>query len=115
MIYKGGCHCGRIKFEVEGNIESVVECNCSICKNRGYLLWFVGREQLHLATPEADLASYSFNKKVIKHNFCPTCGSGVFGIGTDKTGAAKVAVNVRCLDDIDLTKLKIMPFDGRSL
>ena len=57
MTYKGGCHCGRIGFEVEGDIEQVVECNCSICSKRGYLLWFVPQEQLRLATPQADLAT----------------------------------------------------------
>ncbi len=54
MTYKGGCHCGRIAFEVEGNLEQVMDCNCSICTKRGYLHWFVARDQLNLLTPESD-------------------------------------------------------------
>lgn len=114
MTYTGGCHCGRIAFAVEGDIEDVIECNCSICAKRGYLLWFAPREQLHLATPESDLASYTFGSGTINHHFCAHCGSAPFGMGTDEAGKIMVAVNVRCLDDIQLTKLNIRPFDGRS-
>lgn len=115
MTYTGGCHCGRIALEVEGEIEQVIECNCSICSKRGYLLWFVPRERLSLLTPETSLATYTFKTGRIQHHFCPTCGCAPFGVGSDKTGAAKAAVNVRCLEGIEPSALKVMPFDGRSL
>lgn len=114
MIYKGGCHCGRIAFEVEGDLDQAIECNCSHCSRKGYLLWFLPRQQLQLATPENDLATYTFNKHVIQHHFCPTCGCAPFGVGTDKAGAATAAVNVRCLEAVDLAALKIIPVDGRK-
>lgn len=115
MIYRGGCHCGRITFEVEGKLEQVMECNCSHCSRKGYLLWFVPREHLRLSTPEDNLATYTFNKHAIKHHFCPNCGCAPFGVGSNKTGAAKAAVNVRCLQGIEPSALKVIPVDGRSL
>ncbi len=115
MTYQGGCHCKRIAFEVEGNLEQVMECNCSICSKRGYLLWFVPREQVRLTTPESDLAAYTFGAGEISHHFCPTCGCAPFGMGADKTGAVTAAINVRCLEAIELASLKVTPFDGRSL
>jgi hypothetical protein len=115
MTHTGGCHCGRIAFEVDGDLAQVMECNCSICTKRGYLLWFVPREDLRLSTSEDDLATYTFNTGRIRHHFCPRCGCAPFGVGSDKTGAAKAAVNVRCLDGVDLSALRVMPFDGRSL
>jgi hypothetical protein len=115
MRYKGGCHCGKVEFEVDGEIGQVIECNCSICTKRGYLFWFVPRENLHLSTPESDLATYTFNKHRIKHRFCPTCGVAPFGFGTDGKGNVMAAMNVRCFPDVDLASLKIVPFDGRSL
>ena len=115
MTHTGGCHCGRIAFDVEGDIEQVIECNCSICTKRGSLLWFVPREQLHLKTPESDLATYTFNKQKVRHHFCTHCGCAPFADGADKTGAKKAAVNVRCLDGVDSAVLRVMPFDGRSL
>jgi hypothetical protein len=115
MTYQGGCHCGKIKFEVEGDIAQVMECNCSHCSRKGYLLWFAPREKLKLLTPEADLAAYTFNKHVIQHHFCPRCGCAPFGFGKDPSGAATAAVNVRCLEGIEPAKLKVIPVDGRSL
>src|SRR5262245_11015737 len=104
MKYKGSCHCGAIAYEVDADIKEVMECNCSICRRRGYLLAFVPREKLTLKTPEKNMATYTFDKHVIKHRFCPVCGSGVFGEANDPKGKATAAINVRCLDDVDLTK-----------
>lgn len=115
MSYKGGCHCGKISFEVEGDCYSVIECNCSICTQRGYLLWFVDRNHLKLSTPESNLSTYTFNKHNIKHRFCSTCGCGPFGEALDPTGVPKAAVNVRSLENIDLSKIKRIPFDGKKL
>jgi hypothetical protein len=115
MTHRGSCHCGRIAYEVDGDIAQVVECNCSICSRRGYLLWFVPRDSLRLSTPESDLATYMFNKRRIRHHFCPTCGGAPFGIGADQKGDVQVAVNVRCLEGVEPSSLKVVRFDGRSL
>jgi len=114
MKYTGSCHCGAIQYEVEADIKEVLECNCSICRRRGYLLAFISREQLKLKTPESKMATYTFNKHVIKHRFCPVCGSGVFGEANDPKGNPTAAINVRCLDNVDLGKIKINHYDGAS-
>jgi hypothetical protein len=114
MNYHGSCHCGGVAFEVEGNLEQVIECNCSHCSRTGYLLWFVPRSQFTLLTPEANLATYTFNRHVIRHHFCPRCGCAPFASGKDRSGAATAAINARCLTDIDLASLKRVPVDGRS-
>ncbi|MBA2689325.1 MAG: GFA family protein [Burkholderiales bacterium] len=115
MNYKGSCHCGLIKYEVEGDLNQVIECNCSHCSRKGYLLWFLPRQQLQLAAPESELATYTFNKHVIEHRFCSNCGCAPFGFGKDKSGAESVAINVRCLEGVDTATLEKQPFDGRSL
>ncbi|MDB5944814.1 MAG: glutathione-dependent formaldehyde-activating enzyme family protein, partial [Ramlibacter sp.] len=56
MVYTGSCHCGRIRYEVEGTVDAGLACNCSMCARKGSLLWFVPREQLRLLTPEDDAA-----------------------------------------------------------
>lgn len=114
MTYKGSCHCGQVAFEVDGDLEQAMECNCSHCSRKGYLLWFVPREQLRLATPESALAAYAFNKHVINRHFCPNCGCAPRAFGKNASGAATAAVNVRCLEGVDPRALKIVPVDGRS-
>src|SRR5690625_4079731 len=91
MTHKGSCHCGRIEFEVEGEPEQLIQCNCSHCDRKGYLLWFVGQDQLRLLTPEADLATYTFNKHIIQHHFCPTCGCAPYGRGEAPGSGAPMA------------------------
>ncbi len=114
MIYKGSCHCGGIAFEADGELEKVIECNCSHCSRKGYLLWFVPRDKVKLLTPESDLATYTFNKHVIRHHFCPTCGCAPFGFGAAPDGTETAAVNVRCLQEVDIAKLPRVAVDGRS-
>lgn len=113
-MYKGSCHCGRIAFEVEGELSEVKECNCSHCSRKGYLLWFVPREQLRITCGEGTYSTYRFHKHVIDHHFCPACGCAPFAMGKGPAGAAAAAINVRCLEAIDLTELKRVPVDGRS-
>lgn len=115
MKYKGSCHCGRVSFEVAGEINSALACNCSICQRKGSLLWFAPREALHLLSPEDAASTYTFNKHVIKHRFCPTCGIHPYGEGVDPHGKAIAAINIRCIEDIDLAAIPVKHFDGRSI
>lgn len=113
--YTGSCHCGRIAYDVEGEIDQVLDCNCSMCSRRGGLLWFVPRQALKLKTPESDYATYRFNTHKLDHHFCPNCGISPFSEGKTPDGTAMACVNVRCLDGVDLASLKVVPYDGRSL
>jgi hypothetical protein len=115
MMYKGSCHCGKVAFEVEGAIDSALSCNCSICRRKGSLLFFVPRDSLRLLTPDENVATYTFNQHVIRHRFCRTCGIHPYGEGTDPSGKPVAAVNIRCLDDVDPAAVPIQYFDGRSL
>ena len=115
MIYKGGCHCGKVAYEAEGELGKVTQCNCSICSKRATLLWFVPRANFHLSTPESELSTYTFNKHDIQHKFCPTCGIAPFAFATNREGQPMAAINARTLEGVDPASLEIMHFDGRSL
>ena len=115
MKYTGSCHCGRIAFDVDvAEPGPVIECNCSYCSRKGSLLWFVPREKFTLRTPEANLSTYEFNTHRLHHKFCASCGIAPFTYGTDPKGNAMAAINVRCLEGVDVAALERMPFDGRS-
>lgn len=115
MTYHGSCHCGRIAFTVEGELHGAMACNCSICQRKGVLMWFVPRNSLTLQTPESNMATYTFNKHVIKHHFCPVCGIHPFGEAMDPKGNPMVAVNIRCLENIDPNTVPVKHYDGRSV
>jgi len=113
--YSGGCHCGKVRYEVMLDLGQVIECNCSICSKKGHLLSFVAAEKLALLSGEDELADYQFNRHNIHHLFCRTCGIESFARGTRPDGEKMCAINVRCLEGVDLGALEITPFDGKSL
>jgi hypothetical protein len=114
-VHTGGCHCGRVRYQVAVELANVVACNCSICTKRGALWAFTGADQFKLQSGADDLTDYQFNKHVIHHLFCRHCGVGAFSRGKTPDGRDTVAVNVRCLDEADTDTLKVIPFEGRKL
>jgi hypothetical protein len=110
--YKGSCHCGAVSFEVDGEIKNAMACNCSMCSRRGSLLWFVTPDKFRLLTPEGAASTYTFNKHV-SHRFCPR---GIHATVRGRPeGNRMVAINIRCLEGIDLATIPVKNFDGRSL
>ena len=112
--FSGGCHCGLVRFDVTADLSHVLACNCSICTKRGALWTFVPPEQFALRAGADELVDYQFNKKAIHHLFCRQCGVGSFSRGEKPGGGEMIAVNVRCLDGVDVASLSPAPFDGRS-
>jgi hypothetical protein len=115
MVYEGSCHCGKIAFEVDGELTGATACNCSICSRKGSLLWFVPRDKMRLLTSPADVATYTFNKHRIKHHFCRTCGIHPYAEAVDSKGNPMAAINIRCLPAVDLATVPVNNFDGKSL
>src|SRR5262245_17305491 len=114
--YTGGCHCGKVKFEVhELQLGKVMSCNCSMCSKKGGLLTFVPAAQFKLLAGEEALSNYHFNRNVIDHLFCSTCGVSSFARGKRPDGTPIAAINVRCLDGVEIDKLEIQHFDGKSI
>jgi hypothetical protein len=114
-IYTGGCHCGKVRFEVTADPAQAIACNCSHCAKHGLWLTFVAPQQFKLVCGLDALGDYQFNKHVIHHMFCRTCGVEPFGRGQAKDGRQMFAINVRCLDGVDIATLSPKPFDGRAL
>lgn len=113
--YEGSCHCGEVRFTVSASVDSVVSCNCSICHRSGTLLTFVPATAFELLSGREALRDYQFGKKQIHHLFCSTCGIRSFGRGAAPDGTEMVAVNVRCLEGVELDSFPVQHFDGKSL
>ena len=113
--HNGGCHCGKIAYSFEGDIGTVLDCNCSLCAKRGGLLHFIAESAFTLKTPRENLGTYKFNKHMLDHHFCPTCGISPFTEGRDPKGNRMVAINVRCVDGVDPATLDIKPYNGRDI
>jgi hypothetical protein len=110
----GGCHCGTVRYEVETDLKQVISCNCSICTKHGLLLTFVPRSAFRLTAGEGKLKEYRFNKHVVQHLFCEGCGVESFAYGSMPDGTQMAAVNVRCLEGVDLSAIQLTPFNGKD-
>jgi hypothetical protein len=111
----GGCHCGKVRYEVTLDLaEPAITCNCSICSRSGTMLRFVPASAFELRSGAEWLTDYRFNNKVINHQFCKVCGIKSFASGVGPDGAETRAINVRCLDDVDLSAIPTHPYDGKS-
>ena len=111
--FEGGCHCGKVKFEVTAPAEvEVTECNCSICRMSSYLHLIVTKDQFKLQEGEDALTTYTFNTGAAKHLFCSTCGVKSFYV--PRSHPDGYSVNARCLDDATISEMVIKPFDGQN-
>jgi hypothetical protein len=115
QAYFGGCQCGAVRYEIAAEIGTVMSCNCSRCSKLGSLLTFVQPQDFKLISGSDATTEFLFNKHTIHHLFCSTCGIESFARGTGPGGKEMVAINVRCLDGVDVTTLNVKTFDGRSI
>ncbi len=113
--YLGGCQCGKVRYEVQADIGKVISCNCSRCVKLGSLLSAAAAEDFKLTSGEGDMTTFKFNKHVINHPFCSTCGIQSFANGKGPGGKDMVMINVRCLDGVDAEQFEVMKYDGRSM
>ncbi|HEY5657669.1 MAG TPA: GFA family protein [Myxococcota bacterium] len=110
--YRGGCHCGAVQYEVDGEIADLSVCNCSICSKTAYIHWQVPPESFRLLTPEEAIETYEFGTRTAKHWFCRTCGISSFR--RSRTRPECIDVNVRCLQGVDAERFETSRFDGRN-
>jgi hypothetical protein len=111
-IYRGGCHCGAIRFETRINNYQAIECNCSICHKKGFLHLIVSPENFKLLKGKDFLTTYTFNTHTAKHTFCRVCGIHSFYI--PRSDPNSIDVNLLCLDEDIIDRFEIKSFDGQN-
>ena len=114
QTYSGGCQCGQVRYEVTADIQGVMACNCSRCGRLGSLMAFAPVDDFKLIAGQGATTEYQFNKHVIHHLFCSTCGIESYAAGKKPDGSDMIAINVRCLDGVDPESFPVEKVDGRS-
>jgi hypothetical protein len=122
--YQGSCHCGRVRFEVDLDLDHVRSCDCSICRRRGALIHRVEADRLRLLTPLEDLTLYQWHTRTAEDYFCSTCGILPFRRPRQRTSESTArgappfsgwSVNVRCLEAVDLDAVPVKRVFGSKL
>ena len=112
VTYEGGCHCGAVRFQVEVDQHKADDCNCSICRKKGFLHLIVAQNKFTLLQGEDVLTTYKFNTGVAQHKFCSICGINSFYLPRSHPDC--IDVNVRCLDGDAIAQFEIVPFNGQN-
>lgn len=113
QTYRGSCHCGRIRFEADLELDHVRVCDCSICRKRGALLHRVEARNLRVATSLDEATLYQWHTRTAKDYFCPVCG--VLPFRRPRTAPDQWSVNVRCLEGVDLDSIPVRRVEGSKL
>ncbi len=113
--YSGSCHCGAVAFTAEVDPSTATKCNCSICTKLGAVWAFAPKAKFALKSGEFEQGDYQFNKMKLHHHFCSACGIESYAEGTGPDGSPTVAINLRCVEGVDVDKLSPRPWDGRSM
>ena len=113
MKYTGSCHCGSIKFEIDSDLEKIVQCNCSICIKRNAKMIMISKENFKLLEGSENLSLYQFNTEIAKHFFCTKCG--IYTHHNRKSDPNGMGVNLGCVEGLDPMEFDVIQFDGKKL
>ena len=113
VTHTGGCHCGRVRFEVTAPARlQVSDCDCSICSKSGYLHLIVPKSRFRILSGEDWLTTYEFNTRTAKHLFCSACGIKSFYV--PRSYPEGYSVNARCLDEGTVEDMTVVHTDGKN-
>lgn len=123
MTIKGSCHCGAVRFEIDGEIPAqLTRCTCSFCAKRGALLAYFSPGQFQLLPAPSGDSTYRWNTRAVAHHFCPLCGCATYSDSPDfqldgswDGHTRRIGVNARLLDDFDAATADITVIDGKHL
>lgn len=110
--HTGSCHCGLVTYEFDADVKDAITCNCSHCHRKGLVLAFIPKEDIRLLSGTDAQTEYFFNKKSIRHLFCKTCGVQSYAEGI---AFPQMAINLRCVEGIEIEKLSITPYNGKDV
>lgn len=101
MKHEGGCHCGALRYGVEGEPVHVALCHCSDCrKSSGAPMvgWAAFSEENFTVTQGEAKTRNSSGASM--RSFCPECGTGLWFRNAEHLSGL-VDIQLATLDDPD--------------
>ena len=112
QVHQGGCLCGAVRYEAEGQPLVVAHCHCSDCQRGSGSGHSTGAmfpvDQFRLTGHVAEYKLKSDNGNEVTRVFCPTCGSSILGRNTAMMGFLTITLGT--LDDSSEFEPKVAIF-----
>ena len=112
-LYHGSCHCGAVRFTVEGEISEAYTCDCSLCTKKNALMTNVHESRLKITSGQDKLGLYQWNARIAKHYFCMQCG--IYPFHRKRSLPDHYGVNLKALDDFDWASVPVRAAEGKSM
>ena len=112
MKYNLICHCRAVKIEVETDLKTIKQCNCSICIRKNAKMCMVSKDSVKILKGKENLSSYKFNTFIAEHFFCKTCG--IYTHHNRRSDPNGAAINIGCIDTINPFDYEVEFIDMKS-
>lgn len=113
QTYRGSCHCGAVRFEIETDFPELTMCDCSICRRKNALMVKVHESKFRLLAGEESLTEYQFHTLTARHFFCKVCG--IYPFHRKRVTPDNLGVNVFCLHDFDPAGIPVRQAVGAGM
>ncbi len=111
--YRGSCHCGAVRFEIETDFPELTVCDCSICNKKNALMVKVHESKFKLLAGEAFLTEYHFHTRTARHFFYKVCG--IYPFHRKRVTPDNLGINVYCLEGFDPTGIPVRQATGKAM
>ena len=111
--YKGACHCGAVRFEIDTEFTEFTKCDCTLCTKKNAVMTKVHESQFRLLAGEDVLGAYQWNTRTATHHFCRNCG--IYTFHRKRVTPDFLGINVFCLEGDDIADVPVIAVDGISM
>jgi hypothetical protein len=113
QTYRGACHCGSVRFEIESDFPELTPCDCSICQRKNALMVKVHERQFKLLAGADQLTEYQFHTHTARHFFCKVCG--IYPFHRKRVTLDHWGINVFCLEGFDPAGIPVRRKAGAAM
>jgi hypothetical protein len=107
MALSGGCHCGAVRYEVDGVPQHAALCHCSDCRKSSgapMVAWAAfAAAEFKVTKGEAKTINSS---GASMRSFCPDCGTGLYFRNAENLPGI-VDIQTATLDDPDALPMQV--------
>lgn len=106
-MHTGSCLCGKVTFEVSGDLPAPSACHCSQCrKHSGHFEASTDIPRSAVTVDGEEHVTWFHSSEKVRRGFCSTCGSSLFWDPIDRDKHDWTAIAMGAFDTPTGTRLE---------